>query len=267
MTRFQKIIKYLAIALAFSLIFGMLAGVLKGLSLFSKVLDFTGTDGSLEEFEENALPTKLRVDLFRTNLVIVEGKEFSTETNNDDVTVKERLGTIIIEENDRSILESAGKTEVVLTVPKGYVFEKADISTGAGEFDAEILAAERLDLQFGAGAVAIDKLISSEKTEIDGGAGKITVRDGKTHNLSLDMGMGKLDYRAEVTGRSEFDCAVGEIDLTLLGGEESYKVEIDKGMGTAMIKGVTVSSEAVHGNGENEIEIDGGVGNIRIDFE
>lgn len=267
MTRFQKIIKYLAILLAFMLIAGMLTGAIKALSMFSRVLDLTGSNGGIEEIEDNSEVTKLRVDLFRTNLVIVEGEDFATETDNTDVTVKERLGTLIIEENDRSILESAGKTEVVLTVPKGFVFENAEISTGAGEFDAEVLNAEKIELQIGAGEVTIDKLISTEETEIDGGAGKITVRDGKTHNLSLDMGVGKLSCRAEITGRSEIDSGVGGIELTLLGGEDNYMVELDKGVGIATIKGVTVNDETVHGNGENKLEIDGGVGDIKVEFE
>lgn len=267
MTTFQRIIKYLAIAFAFLLIIGMAAGAIKGLSLFSKVLDFTGSDGKIEEIEEDSKLTKLRIDLFRTNLVIVEGEDFAVETDNRDVTVKERLGTLIIEENNRSILESSGKTEVVLTIPKDFVFESVDISTGAGEFSAEVITAEKVELDFGAGEVSIDKLVSAVKTEIDGGAGKISVHDGKTHNLSLDMGVGKVNYRAEITGRSEIDSGMGGIDLTLLGNEEDYKVELDKGIGIATIKGVTVTDEAVHGSGENKIDIDGGVGDIKVDFE
>lgn len=269
MTTLQKIIKYLAILFAFTLIAGMLAGVLKGASILSKVVDFTNSNGRVEDIQQETKSEikKLRVDLFRTNLVIVEGDDFAAETYNDDVTIKERFGTIIIEEYSRSIIESSGKSEVVLTVPKEFVFESADISTGAGDFKADVLNAHRVELDFGAGNVSIDKLIVTEKAEIDGGAGKIAIRDGKTHDFHLDMGVGKLDCRAEITGKSEIDSGVGGINLTLLGGEEKYTVELDKGIGIAKIKDATVTDEAVHGNGENTIEIDGGVGDIVVDFE
>lgn len=267
MTTFQKIVKYFAIALAFAIIAGVLIGVLKGASLLSKFSDFITNDGVVEEIDSLSEMKKLRVNLFRTNLTIVEGDKFHAETDNEDVTVKERFGTLVIEENSRSIVDSVPKTEVVLTVPKGFTFDKVDISTGAGDFFAEYIKAEKIDFDFGAGAVSVDALYASENIEIDGGAGKIEIRGGQTHNLDLDIGVGKLHYRAEITGDSEIDCGVGGVELVLVGGEENYTVEIDKGLGNASVNGKTVDNETVHGSGENKIDIDGGVGDIKVIFE
>lgn len=267
MTTFQKIIKYFAIVLAFAIIAGMLTAVIKGASLLSKFTDITTDDGIVEDIDSSADVKKLRVNLFRTNLTIVEGDKFHAETDNEDVTIKERMGTLVIEENSRSIIDSAPKTEVVLTIPKGYSFRKVDITTGAGEFFAEFVKAENIDFDFGAGEVSVDALYASKSIDIDGGAGKIEIRDGETNNLDLDIGVGKLHYRACITGNSEVDCGVGGVELVLTGGEENYTVSLDKGIGNANINDEIIADGVTHGNGENKIDIDGGIGDIKVIFE
>lgn len=266
MTNFQKIVKYLAVLLAVALIAGMAAGVVKGISVIAKFADLTTSDGKVEDVREETVK-KIRVKLFRTDLVIVEGESFNAETDNEDVTVKEVFGTLVVEENSKSIVDSIKKSEVVLTVPEGYTLEQIKITTGAGRFTAEVLNAEKIDLNFGAGAVDIDKMISGSKTEITGGAGKVEICDGKTNDLDLDMGVGKLRYRAEITGKSEIDCGMGGMDLILLGGEESYSVDIDKGLGLISINGVSYDDGIDYGDGENKIDINGGVGEIKVKFE
>lgn len=267
MTTFQKIVKYFAIALAFAIIAVALVGVLRGASFLSKISDATTDDGVVEDIDSSADIKKLRVNLFRTDLKIVEGDKFSAETDNKDVTIKERMGTLVIEENSRSVVDSAQKTEVLLTIPKGYSFRKIDISTGAGKFFAEFIKSENIDFDFGAGEVSVDALYATEKIEIDGGAGKIEIRDGETNNLDLDIGVGKLHYRACITGDSEVDCGVGGIELVLVGGEENYTVSLDKGLGNASINDEIIADGVTHGNGENEIDIDGGIGDIEVIFE
>lgn len=267
MTTFQKIVKCFAIVLAFGIIAGMLIGVLRGASLLSKVSDATTDDGVIENIDSSAGVKKLRVNLFRTNLKIVEGDKFSAVTDNNDVTIKERMGTLVIEENSRSVIDSAPKTEVVLTIPKGYSFRKIDISTGAGDFFAEFVKAENIDFDFGAGEVSVDRIYALDNIEIDGGAGKIEIRDGETNNLDLDIGVGKLHYRACITGHSEVDCGVGGIELVLTGGEENYTVSLDKGIGSASINDEIIADGVTRGNGENKIDIDGGIGDIKVIFE
>lgn len=267
MTTFQKIIKYFAIVLAFGIIAGMITAVLKGAFVISKLSDVTTDDGVVENIDSSADIKKLRVNLFRTNLRIVEGNEFSAETDNKDVTIKERFGTLVIEENSRSVIDSAPKTEVILTVPKGYSFSKIDISTGAGDFFAEFVKAENIDFDFGAGEVSVDALYAINKIDIDGGAGKIEIRDGETNDLDLDIGVGKLHYRANITGNSEVDCGVGGVELVLTGGEENYTVSLDKGIGNASINDEIIADGATRGSGENKIDIDGGIGDIKVIFE
>ena len=266
MTTFHKIVKYFAILLAFCIIGGATFGVIKGATTLAKLADLTTSDGKIEDVKNNGIK-KIRIKLLRTDLIIRTGDTVNAETDNGDITVKKVFGTLVVEENSKSIIDSLEKTELILTIPEGCVFEEIKITTGAGAFGAEILNAEKIDLNFGAGNVTIDKMISTERTEITGGAGKIDIRDGKTHNLDLDVGMGKLRYRSEFTGRNDLDCGVGAVEIVLLGGEENYSVDLDKGLGLASINGISYSDEVDYGDGENKLDINGGVGDLKVIFE
>ncbi|MDD7024010.1 MAG: hypothetical protein PUI37_04005, partial [Oscillospiraceae bacterium] len=57
-----------------------------------------------------------------------------------------------------------------------------------------------------------------------------------------------------------------ETKLTLLGSREDYQIEMDKGIGEARLEGESMRDDSVYGAGRNRIEIDGGIGEISIDF-
>ena len=54
--------------------------------------------------------------------------------------------------------------------------------------------------------------------------------------------------------------------LTLLGKPEDYRIRLDKGLGEARLDGQKMYDDAVYGNGIHSIEIDGGVGELKIEF-
>ena len=62
------------------------------------------------------------------------------------------------------------------------------------------------------------------------------------------------------------DLGVGESNITLLGSKENYKLELEKGMGNISVDGVNVSDYGSSGNGENKVEISGGIGSINVSF-
>lgn len=59
---------------------------------------------------------------------------------------------------------------------------------------------------------------------------------------------------------------VGELNLTLVGAQEDYCITMDKGLGTAIINGVKMEDDTVYGSGETTVEVDGGVGELKIGF-
>ena len=103
-------------------------------------------------------------------------------------------------------------------------------------------------------------------TSIDSGAGEVVIKDGSVNNLDLDMGIGKVKLNLEVIGNSEIDAGIGELNLVLLGNDDDYRINVDKGIGSIKFNGESVDAETTVGNGDNIIDIDGGVGNINVDF-
>ncbi len=269
MTRFQKIIKYFAIALALSIILGVFGGALTGLRAISRLNRLTSDEeGKTEEIEDIDALKRVHIEVRATNVKIVEGEKLSCVTDNKYISIKERMGTYLIEEERHSLVNKTSALDeiVEITLPKGVTLDRIDISAGAGTVNADVLRAKRVSLSIGAGDVVIENIISTEKTEINGGIGKFILKSGSVNNLDFNVGVGKAEITAKITGESEIDGGVGAFDLCLLGEERDYTLEIDKGFGETSFKGKQLDASAEFGKGENEIEISGGVGEMSVYF-
>ena len=130
----------------------------------------------------------------------------------------------------------------------------------------DILAAKSIELFLGAGDVHLEHLIATSEVDIEGGTGQITIGNGALHDLTLKMGMGALHLNAALSGDNELEFGVGEADITVLGSKEDYRIDIQKGLGAISIDGQDASDFGSGGNGQNSIEIEGGVGAIRLTF-
>ncbi len=180
----------------------------------------------------------------------------SEESNLNYLTVEEKEQSLIIKET-KNFWVNTHHAELTVCIPEGFVFKNADMITGAGKLTVDVLSADRLHLELGVGAVNIRELNAYVRSEIDGGAGKVIISGGTLYNLDLDMGVGKLDLTAAVLCNSELDYGVGATDLILIGTKDDYKIQLDKGLGSAAIDGESMSDGAVFGNGSNQIHIDG----------
>lgn len=69
-----------------------------------------------------------------------------------------------------------------------------------------------------------------------------------------------------ICGNSDLKFGVGESNLTLFGSKDDYKVAIEKGLGSISVDGKDVSDLDGSGNGQNRINIEGGVGTVNIAF-
>ena len=87
------------------------------------------------------------------------------------------------------------------------------------------------------------------------------------HNLDFDMGVGQLNLTSVLTGESDFDLGVGESNITVIGNKDDYKLDIEKGIGNITVDGEGVSNIKGQGNGNNSIEVNGGIGAINLKFK
>ena len=267
MTTTQKIIKYFAIAFAIVLIIGIVSAIVSAVSGLTLFIGNKDVVGDMITYSVSEPIDELAIDLSGAKLQIKEGSGFSVESNHKKLEINQSNGVLSIKEKKRFGIFNFDNVSVILTVPEGFTFDRANVSTDAGAVEIDSLNADKLSLSFGAGSVDIDKLVATASSRIDCGAGKLTVSGGELNNLDFDMGVGKVELTSKLGGSSDIDCGVGKMDLTLIGAKDDYRISLDKGIGSAVIDSTSVSNSTVYGFGSNSIDIDGGVGGIDIRFD
>lgn len=266
MTSLQKAIKCVATAFAICLIVGIVGAIMSLLGLMDGFIENDAVTNEIKTYTVSQEITQLKVDINAGDFIITDGEYFSVESNLENLTVKDTDGVLTLAEKTKW---TGGYNGAVLKifVPTDFVFLKAEIETGAGKVTIDVLSADDITLNLGAGEVKIAQLNALQKIEIDGGAGKITISDGELNNLDFDMGVGECDLSAAILKNGKLDCGVGKTNITLKGLETDYCIKLDKGIGEAKIDGRSVSDGTVYGDGANKIEIDSGVGAVSVDFD
>lgn len=272
----QRIIKYLAIALAIFIIVSIVSAILLSFNIFSDFLGLTkgrytnelthtikSSNKVTKEFESNKI-TNIKIELAYSMLTIKEGDSLKIETNTNKVESKQNGNNLKIKEKEPSIFETSEERRIIVTLPKGMTFNNIDIEAGAGEIQIEKLLAKNLDLEMGAGRVTIQELQITQKAKIEGGAGKVDINSGKIANLDLNMGIGSFKLASELSGNNKIDAGIGKLEFNLTDGLDNYTIRAEKGVGSIKIGEKEISNNVEYGVGETKIKIDGGIGSIEI---
>ena len=265
MTTFQKVIKYLAIALALFLIAGILEGILGAVSLLVGWNDRDVTTDEMKRYEITTEIERLEIEIGAADFKIEPAAAFSVESNLKNLTVKEQNGTLIIQQKTTRGI-TAEDAALTLYIPEGKTFQRVKMATGAGRLTVEQLSADTLMLEFGAGEVTIDELNASLAADIAGGAGRITIAGGTLCNLDLEMGVGELNLTSALMGDCELELGVGQSNIKVLGDRADYRLDLEKGLGSLTVDGVNISNTETHSGGNHSLSIHGGIGAIHVDF-
>lgn len=269
MSDVQRVIKYVAIAFAIYLIVNIIGVIVMGISSLFFVFD--GSDYVMDEMKTLEVDTNknfdnLEINLSGTSLEILEGDTFLVETNNNYIEIKQSSNGLVVKEKHHNWFRNNGKSKLVISLPKDMEFENFVVDAGAGRIEIDSIIAHKLDFNLGAGQVTINNLKVSGEAEIEGGAGEFVVKGGSITNLDFDMGVGRALISAEILGKSDIDAGVGELEIDLVGKKDDYQIFVDKGIGNIRIDGDNFNTNSVYGDGINKIDIDGGVGSIKIEF-
>lgn len=219
----------------------------------------------IKDFEVTEEVHSLNVKISAADFKIEHGSDFLVKSNLKYLSVSVVDGVLCVVDN-----ASGGSTfinaQLTLYLPEGVMLDSAIINTGAAKMTAQSLSAKNLKLSLGAGDVRINSLTATQRVEINGGAGEITIVDSTLNDLKLEMGMGELNLTGALSGDSELELGVGEANISLLGAKDDYKVDIEKGLGSLTVDGKVVTDFGSSGDGPNFVEIDGGVGAINLSF-
>ena len=271
MTSAQKVIKYLAIAFASSLVVAIITGILSLLYILTGILglsennEVSSREMDITTFENTEFDT-LDIEVAYTNLTIKKSDSLKMETTNNNIKLNQENKELQIKEKSHRVFSADESQELILYIPEGLEFEKVKISAGAGKINIENLKTERLVFELGAGETEIKSLNVTDDCKIEGGAGKLSIESGEINDLKLDMGVGEINLNTILTGKNEINAGVGNLNIHLQDSKENYAIQIEKGIGNVKIDEKDFSNSEIYGNGPNFIDVNGGIGNIEIDF-
>ena len=281
MTFWQKVIKYLAIALAIFLIVNIIGAILSIIGIIGGIAFFTNTITDVKEEIVQESPeylkqpeviadniniediVKFEIEVKYSNLEIKKG-DFKVESNDTNVKSKQKGNELIVKETGNNWLRNKEGNKVIIYIPENKEFNEIEIDTGAGNIEIESLNTKDLSFSIGAGKVEINNLKVTNEAENDGGAGKVDILSGEICNLNLDMGIGEFNVCTKLLGNNDIEQGMGKLTIKLRDSQENYTIRTRKGMGSITIDGKEAQNNSIYGNGQNILNIEGGMGAIEI---
>ncbi len=278
MNEFQRVIKYLAmgfaIFLAVVIIGGIstaifaLTGVFKGFTISGDAIDINKSFDDVKSISIDHGIGTLKVKVGESDKV-----EIIANNVNENYTIdKSFSGNLTMKSKTRFGFwnwfgSNDYKSDVTVYLPKDFVAEKFEVDAGAGNVNIERLQTKKLVINGGAGDIKGNNILA-HSVRIDGGVGNIDLEQAELNDTTIDSGVGNIDIEGLLLGKTDIDCGVGNVDLKLKGTTDEYNIKVEKGLGNIRINGEKYSDIRWNNlNAENSIDIDGGVGDISIDFE
>ena len=273
MTTAQKVIKYIALGFAAFLIVTIISAILSGGYALLRAFGLIHVDKNIVTEELKVISSEvkeistLKIDLSCTNLDVKIGDNFKVETNNSKITFTNDNGSVKIKEENRNWLNNNKESNLIIYIPRDMIaIDETKIETGAGKINIEKLNTQSLYLELGAGDVYIKNLTVTKEAKIDGGLGRTELKSCEINNLKANLGMGDFVFNGKLTGKNEIDSGVGAIDIDLMDNKGNYKINVSKGLGNVTLDGQKLEMDRVYGTGENYLDVDGGIGEIKIEF-
>lgn len=159
--------------------------------------------------------------------------------------------------------------ELTLYLPKGFSFETANLSVGAGTLTADELNADHLYCNEGMGSMDIRKL-TAQDAEIYLEMGEINLYDTRVSDMTADIGMGSLYVNGAITGNLSGTCGMGSVTMELAGKEEDYNYDVSASMGSVRIGDREISGMSSQWGADHDaagtFDLDVSMGSMEIYF-
>ena len=250
MNTFQRIIKYAALALAFSIIVSILSLLFGFISSISEIFESSVSTEISTELSTDYIGSQinsLEIDLKEVSLYIIKGNSFNVKTNTDKITSAVINGELKIK--DKSSKYSKNKI-VELTIPENVILNEIDIEVGLGKNNIELLNANNIN--------------AYTNFKVDGGSGEINIMNANVSNMEIDMGVGLTTFEGTLKGNNKIEAGIGELKINLKDSIDNYRFDVNKAIGSIKVNNNEISNNTIYGNGVNLLKIDGGIGSIKI---
>lgn len=280
MSTAQRVIKYLAIAFGIFLSVTIISSIVMGVLAFTDI--FVSDDSShidseeikyIADYEDVFDTTEvknLNIELDIAKLNIVKSDKLGITAYNlfEDFECDIKNGTLKILEDinmNRKIFNTEKTPNIILYVPEDFKFENVTIKSGVGNIDIEKLDANKLDVKFGTGNFDAENITVNE-TNFEGGVGELNITNSNLGRLEFKAGVGNSNIECKLNEDSKIECGVGNVTLTLIDEKEEYYFDIETGLGNISLDGEKVKNGTYGDKEAKDINIKGGIGNIKIKF-
>lgn len=254
----DRLIKVFAISLAIAIIITIINVSFK---IINAILP-TNNNRVINEVYSNDIQN-IKIDINSINVKIINGDKFKVSSNgvSKNLKISHDNDKFIIKEKGLNIFKTSLNSEILITIPSKI--DVLEVEMDAGSLNISDLTVHEFSLDQGAGKVYINNLVTKDG-KLDGGAGELEINDSNISELDLDMGIGKVKFKNTTLGDSKISCGIGDLELDL-NNENLYSLKISKGIGNVFVNGESYS-DIYYGQGINKIDIDGGIGNIKVTF-
>lgn len=294
----QKLIKICATVFAILLAVCIIGSILSGVFILFQI-DSQANNSSIQTKGEGQIQSSdgtyhnftqaytgvdtLEIDATIHDIFIQPGKELRVDMENVKSTCSAKQNNSILEIEDtsnghwRSIFtwfadaldgnfSGAKKGTITITVPEGFMAKSCHIDAGTGRLSITGLQTNSLEIDAGTGSIE-GKNVKAGYVDLDCGTGSIEFNDIDFTDTNIDSGTGSIKISGRLNGDSSIECGVGSLNIKLLDPQDSYKLDIEKGLGSITLNGSNYSTVATtNTNAPNTLSIEGGVGSINIDF-
>jgi len=203
--------------------------------------------------------TSLEIDLKAGKLEILTSYNDYVEIKTENISNKLKLNyyqkgnTLVVDSTDHlSGIVNQNLGTVCIYLPEEMCLNAVKIDVGAGSLDIEDICTNDLDVNIGAGEAEIYSFTAKE-AEFDCGAGEIVAYGNVDKEIDIDCGLGSVSYYtkdSEDNYNYKLNCGVGEITC----GSNHYS-------------GIGSEQKIEHHHANKEMNIDCGLGAVKIIFE
>ncbi len=128
----------------------------------------------------------------------------------------------------------------------------------------------RFSVKLGAGNLLARKLnITAVDSEVEVGAGNITLGNLDTGKLNIRCGMGNIGFKGILHGKCNVDCGMGNVKMEILEDKDTYSYDAKVGLGSVEFGDTKKSGFSQVDSSEikeKHVSINCGLGNVTVKF-
>lgn len=192
---------------------------------------------------------------------IEEGKE-------DYFSLKVKEGTLHINDT-RKNKHNLKSVHVDLWIPSDYVLDRVKVTLGAGSMQISRLAADKINIEGGAGKIEAETLIANKELDAEIGAGDFYIEEAALGKTDIECGVGRFEIGScTLNGDAEISGGVGDVNIGIVGEKEDFNYELSCGMGELDVFDDSYTSlgkdKEIDNDAKYTISLDCGVGRVNV---